>query len=79
MIKDNTVRNRFAVNLSELRRNKKITQSTMAVMLGISVGAYRHYENGRNEPNYATLSEIIRILDTDFNYILGYSYLENIK
>lgn len=40
----------FAKNLAELRKNKKVSQRTVAAALGVSQALLSHYEHGLREP-----------------------------
>lgn len=48
--------------LKELRKEKELTQQYIADMLGITRGAYTNIENGKREPDIATLKKIVRLL-----------------
>ena len=54
----------FCKNLKRLRKNKHISQSEMAEMLGVSQRTISHYENGTCEPNINCLGKIADILET---------------
>ena len=54
--------NALAINLRRLRKLKKINQSELAEMAGISRNAYRSIETGKSEPRSSTLHSIARAL-----------------
>lgn len=60
----------FCKIIKETRLEKKITQKEMALKLGISQGHYCKIECGEQEPNFLTLTKIIKYLNIDFNEIL---------
>lgn len=63
----------FCKNLKRLRKNKHISQSEMAEMLGVSQRTISHYENGTCEPNINSLGKIADILETSIDYLVGHS------
>ncbi len=63
----------FCKNLKRLRKNKHISQSEMAEMLGVSQRTISHYENGTCEPNINCLGKIADILETSIDYLVGHS------
>ena len=68
----------FSQRLKEERQLKGYSQRQIAELLGISQSAYKGYElvgekNGR-EPSIEMMRKICKVLDVDYNYLLG---LEN--
>ena len=49
--------------LKENRIKKGLTQLEMAKMLGVTVGTYRNWELGANEPNDINMYRIKEILE----------------
>lgn len=47
------------------------TQQEIADALGISRARYSHYENGRNEPDLATLNHMAEFFQVTVDYLLG--------
>lgn len=47
------------------------TQQEIADALGISRARYSHYENGRNEPDLATLNHMAEFFQVTADYLLG--------
>ena len=63
----------FGKHLRELRKsNTNFSQQEMADMLNISRSTYTYYETGKSEPGQEKLRKICKILNTDFNTLLGY-------
>jgi len=55
------------------RQTKKLTQEDMSKLLEISIGNYRNYEQGLNNPSLGVLIKIADILDVSIDYLLGRS------
>ena len=58
-------------HLKELRTSKGLTQSELAKLLKISASAIGMYEQGRREPDYATLSKLANYFNVATDYLLG--------
>ncbi|WP_084247019.1 helix-turn-helix domain-containing protein [Rummeliibacillus stabekisii] len=61
----------FAQVLKILRKNKNLTQSDMANMLGITRQGYAKYENEESQPDFNTLKKIADYFDVSIDYLLG--------
>jgi len=59
----------FAEKLRELRQEKELTQSGLADVSGLSLGAVRDYEQSKKEPSIASLSKLAAGLGVDMNTI----------
>ena len=68
--------NIFGERIKQLRKNKGYTQQQLAKLLGISSSAVGMYEQGRREPDNATLSNLCKILDTSTDYLIGFSAMD---
>ena len=60
----------FIRRLNEARKKKGYTAQKMADMLGVTLGTYRHYENGHSSPNIYMLVQIADILDVSLDYLM---------
>lgn len=60
--------------LSEVRKQKGISQTEMASKLGISLAAYNHYENGKRKIPQEVVSKICKILEIDESFFLASSF-----
>ena len=58
------------MNLSELRKNKGISQEELAKALGVSQGAISAYETGRWEPSIQTIKKLAFFLDCTVDELL---------
>lgn len=65
--------NMLGARLKETRINANKTQEQVAKMLGVTRGAYSHFENNRNQPDNATLVKIAEYFDVSIDYLLGRS------
>ena len=61
------------LKLKELRLDKQITQAELSKALQISASAIGMYEQGRRQPDYATLSRIAAYFNVTTDYLLGLS------
>lgn len=57
--------------LIELRKEKKLTQSDLAEVLGISRQAYSNYEAGKRQPDNETLLKLAEYFNVSVDYLLG--------
>lgn len=57
--------------LRELRKKRKLKQSTVAQSLGITVQTYSNYELGQREPPFATLLKLADYFNVTVDYLLG--------
>ena len=60
----------IARRLSELRKDKGITQSELAEMLGVSRTTVANYETGNRTPEYDTLARLADIYQVSCDYII---------
>lgn len=59
------------MNLKELRIANKETQAEIANLLGITRAAYTNIENGKREPDIATLDLLANHFSVSVDYLLG--------
>lgn len=57
--------------LRELRTNKKMTQSDVAKLLGLTTNAYQSYERGTSEPSCKALKTLADFYGVTTDYLLG--------
>lgn len=72
-------KNIFSKRLIELRKNKKLTQYTLADNLGCSRALISNYEQGRREPDFDTLLKIADYFNVSTDYMLGITNIAEIK
>ena len=68
---------RFSERLKALRRDRDLTQQSLADRLGISKSSINMYERGEREPNFSTLEAIADLFNVDMDYLLGKSDILN--
>jgi len=77
----------FCTNLVRFREQRGLTQYDMANLADIPRSSYRNYEIGAFSPTIPTLRKLAKVLNVDFNELLGgytsnrevYEKLEEIK
>lgn len=57
--------------IKSLRRDEGLTQQDIATMLGITRGAYANIENGKREPDIATMFFLANHFNVSVDYLLG--------
>ncbi|BDH80609.1 helix-turn-helix domain-containing protein [Lactococcus lactis] len=61
----------FAERLKELRKEKGLTQSQLAIKFGVRQGAINKWESGKTEPNFEKLVMFADYFDVSTDYLLG--------
>ncbi len=69
--KDTAIQEQLAEKLQLLRKQKNVSQLEVANYIGLTVGAYQNYENGRREANYETLTKLSIFFGVTTDYLLG--------
>lgn len=57
--------------LKKLRKEKKLSQTEIAKILGIPQRTYSDYETNKSEPKLDTLIKIAELYQTSTDYLLG--------
>lgn len=57
--------------LTELRKDKQLSQKEIAEKVNVSQRAYAHYEKGDREPNIETLIRLADYYKVSLDYITG--------
>lgn len=60
----------FGARLAKLRKQRGWNQAELAARVCVSPSAIGMYEQGRREPDCATLAALARVLDTSTDYLL---------
>lgn len=63
--------NQFCIKLKELRKQNKITQNDLALILNVKGATVNRYEKGVNEPAFDTLVSIANYFNVTTDYLLG--------
>lgn len=61
----------FSNNLRKIRESKRLTQTEVAISLGIGKSTYSQYESGKREPNLDTLKAIADLLGVSVDVLLS--------
>ena len=61
----------FAERLLELRKERGISQATLANCVGVSVGVVCYWETDRSEPTAPNLLKLADYFDVSADYLLG--------
>lgn len=59
--------------LRQLRLERGLSQKQVSDALGLTLGAYAHYEQGVREPSIAILKQICIFFDVTSDYLIGLS------
>jgi len=62
---------KFAERLRELRKERHVTQQTMAEYLHVKHRSYQNYEGGSRRPDYEGLVALADYFDVTTDYLLG--------
>jgi len=63
--------------ITELRKNKKISQKELGELLGVAQNTVCNWENGRREPEYEMLLKLANFFGVSTDYLLGNSDSES--
>lgn len=65
--------------LKQLRTAHELTQLQLSIMLGITRGAYANLENGKREPDIATLISLADYFGVTVDYLIGHEKEPTVK
>lgn len=68
---------KFSEVLTALRKEKNLSQRSLAEELNLSKSTIGMYESGNREPNIETLERIADYFNVDMNYLLGKTNIKN--
>ena len=57
--------------LKLLRKQKAVSQKTVAEAIGVTLSAYSNYEQGIREPNLQILINLCKYYEVSADYLLG--------
>lgn len=66
------------MEITTLRKRKKMTQEEVAKYLHITQSTYQHYENERAEPNISTLCKLADLYNVSLDYLVGREFNDGI-
>ena len=61
----------FNEKLKSIRKERGMTQKDVYELLKISPNGYASWEQGRTEPDIATLKKLCKILNVSADYLIG--------
>lgn len=64
---------KFSERLKQLRTEKKMTQQTIADLVGVNRATYTNWENGKREPELDKVVDLATELNSTVDYLLGNS------
>lgn len=67
---ENNIRQLIGINISELRKSRKMTQADLALMLNYSDKAISRWEKGNTLPDIDVLLKICDIFGVQFEYLI---------
>lgn len=70
-MKGHNIMAEFGEILKELRKQRKLSQESLATALGVSKSIIGLYENGKRTPSRQTLEAIADYFNVDIDYLLG--------
>lgn len=65
--------------MTQLRKDKKLTQTKVAKALNIAQGSYSLYELDKRSPDYETLKRIAKYYNVSISYLLGETDQKNFE
>ena len=68
----------FGEHIYELRKERGLTQSDIAIYLGISDKAISKWENGTAKPTIANLTKLAELMDVPLEKIVNYNKKDKI-
>ena len=61
----------FSERLMELRKNRGLSQATIAKDLGVSLGIVCYWETNKSDPTAPNIVKIARYFNVSADYLLG--------
>lgn len=68
---------KIKITLKKLRKEKHLTQQTLANKLGISVRAYSKIESGETSLNIERLRDLATVFELNMSELLSYLFVED--
>jgi transcriptional regulator with XRE-family HTH domain len=65
--------NKFRQNLKSLRLERKMSQSQLASLIGVSQQCVSEWESGNNEPSLSSLWKLSDVLEITIDELVGKS------
>ena len=68
---NNNMKNKFGERLYELRTDKTLSRSELALKLNVSIRLISYWENGKRECSFDMLIQIANLFSVSVDYLLG--------
>ena len=62
---------KFSERLSFLRKQKGISQNSLAQQIGAAIRCYQRYEYGEREPQLTTIINLAKFYNVSLDYLVG--------
>ena len=66
------------INLKDLRKSKKLTQSQVAEVINTTQTCYNYYEKEKREPGIETLCKLADFYGVTLDYLVGRKFVNDI-
>ncbi|PWM52611.1 MAG: hypothetical protein DBX60_04465 [Bacillota bacterium] len=63
----------FSERLMELRKERGLSQATVAKDLGVSLGIVCYWETNKSDPTASNIAKVARYFNVSADYLLGLS------
>ena len=63
----------FSERLMELRKERGLSQATVAKDLGVSLGIVCYWETNKSDPTASNITKVARYFNVSADYLLGLS------
>lgn len=63
----------FSERLMELRKERNLSQATVARDLGVSLGIICYWETNKSDPTASNIAKVARYFNVSADYLLGLS------
>ncbi|WBK39957.1 transcriptional regulator [PinkBerry-associated phage LS06-2018-MD08] len=57
--------------LKQSRKDRELSQQELALLMGVTVQTISNWECGRRQPNVSATIKLIRVLECDYNKLMG--------
>lgn len=61
----------FAERLMEMRKERGLSQATVARDLGVSLGIVCYWENNKSDPTASNIAKVARYFNVSSDFLLG--------
>ncbi len=65
------IKREFGNRIIKARQKARVTQSDLALKMGIDIQKLRDYENGKSTPSPVIFATLVRVLETNPKFFFG--------